>query len=60
MGKLQSKSGGYYLLECQVGAVTVQKALRFSDKSLDEVKALPSTDDFFLHIPDQPIKTDEE
>lgn len=60
MGKLQSKQDGYYLLECQVGNVSVHKALMQSDLSIDEVRDLPDTDDFYLNIPDQPIKMESE
>ena len=60
MGKLQSKQDGYFLLECQIGCMTVHKALMQSDLSIDEVRDLPDTDDFYLNIPDQPIKQESE
>ena len=60
MGKLQSKADGYFLLECQVGCISVHKALMQSDLSIDEVRDLPDTDDFYLNIPDQPIKQESE
>lgn len=56
MGELQSKSNGYFILNATVGTVTVEKALMQSDKPLEEIKQLPKTDDFYLHIPDQPIE----
>ena len=52
MGKLQSKSNGNYILEVKIGNVTLQKAFKNSDIPLDEVMQLPSTDDFYLYIPD--------
>lgn len=58
MGELRSKSDGksiYYLLNCNVAGVTVTKAFMQSDKSLEEIAALPNTDDFYLKISDQPI-----
>ena len=60
MGELRSKSGGYYLLDAKVGNVEIQKAFMQSDKPLEEVKQLQQTDDFYLHIPDQPITITEE
>ena len=60
MGKLQSKADGYYLLECQVGNVSIHKALMQSDLSIEKVRDLPDTDDFYLNIPDQPIKQESE
>ena len=60
MGELQSKSNGYYILNAKIGAVTVEKALMQADISLDEIKQLPKTDDFYLHIPDQPIEPIKE
>lgn len=52
MGKLQSKQGGYYLLDVKIGAITVQKVFTETDKPLEEVAKLPDTDDFYLNIPD--------
>lgn len=52
MGMLQSKSDGNYLLEVRIGNVTLQKAFKNSDIPLEEVMQLPSTDDFYLYIPD--------
>ena len=52
MGKLQSKSNGNYILEVKIGNVTLQKAFKNSDIPLEEVMQLPSTDDFYLYIPD--------
>jgi len=63
MGELRSKSDGkttYYLLQCRIDAVTVHKAFMRSDKPLEEIAALPDTDDFYLNIPDQPIRFNEE
>lgn len=56
MGKLQSRSGGYYLLECRIANVTVKKAFMQADKSVEDIAALPLTDDFYLNIPDQPTQ----
>lgn len=52
MGMLQSKSNGNYILEVRIGNVTLQKAFKNSDIPLEEVMQLPSTDDFYLYIPD--------
>ena len=56
MGELRSKQGGYYLLDVKAGNVTIQKAFQNPDITLEEVRDLPSTDDFCLKIPDQPIE----
>lgn len=56
MGELQSKSGGYYILNAKIGAVSIEKAFMQADIPLDEIKQLPETDDFYLYIPDQPIE----
>lgn len=56
MGELQSKSDGYFILNAKVGAFSVEKALMQADIPLEDVKQLPKTDDFYLHIPDQPIE----
>lgn len=63
MGELRSKSDGksiYYILNCNVAGVTVTKAFMQSDKPLEEIAALPNTDDFYLNIPDQPIRFNTE
>lgn len=60
MGQLQSKSDKYYILNARVGNVFVEKALMDADISLDEMKKLPTTDKFYLHIPDVGINTTEE
>lgn len=52
MGMLQSKSNGNYILEVKIGNVTLQKAFKNSDIPLEDVVQLPSTDDFYLYIPD--------
>ena len=59
MGKLQSKSNGNYILEVKIGNVTLQKAFKNSDIPLEEVVQLPSTDDFYLYIPDVRSKSDQ-
>ena len=52
MGELQSKQGGYYILTVNFGAVTLEKTFKDADIPLEDVRALPSTDDFCLKIPE--------
>lgn len=61
MGEIRSKEGGYYILNAQVGAATVRKALMDADIPLEKVDDLPSTDEFYLYIPDYPYtNTDKQ
>lgn len=60
MGELRSKKGGYYILNAKIGNTTIKKAFRNSDIPFEDVDKKPSTDEFYLNIPDQPIKADRE
>ncbi len=53
MGKLEEKSDGYYILEAQVGCVTIKKAFMDADKPLEEISTKPKSDGFYLDIPDR-------
>lgn len=52
MGKLEEKSDGYYILEVEIGCVTVKKAFMDADKPLEEISAMPMPDGFYLEISD--------
>ena len=52
MGKLEEKSDGNYVLEVQIGHVSVKKAFIESEKPLDEISDEPKPDGFYLNIPD--------
>lgn len=60
MGMIQSKQGGYFVLETKIGAATIKQCFMVSDKSLEEIEKLPNTDDFYMNIPDQYVKTEEK
>lgn len=60
MGKLEQKSDGYYILDVTIGCLTVKKAFKDADKSLEEISDQPMTNGFYLQIPDiDPPKTEE-
>lgn len=52
VGKLEEKSDGYYILEAQIGCLTIKKAFQEANKPLDEISKTPKPDGFYLNIPD--------
>lgn len=51
MGKFEEKSDGYFILEAQIGCITIKKAFMESDKPLDEISKIPAKDGFYINIP---------
>ena len=52
MGKLEKKSDGYYILELQMGAISLKKAFMDADKPFDKISVDPAPEGFYLEIPD--------
>ena len=52
MGKLEQRADGYYILETQVGCISIKKAFQDADKPLNEISKNAKPDGFYLEIPD--------
>lgn len=52
MGKLEQRSDGYYILEAQIGCISIKKAFQDSDKPLNEISKNAKPDGFYINIPD--------